>query len=240
MTFVSPLLLSGTHSIVVPRAFCQKKEAWEGNVLSEAPPSTFDFSPSLSPAPHHRSLPPLPSTPLSTLKPPSSPSKPLRSTFEATRSPRPFDPSPPPSPGEGRRGRGGVFGGSLEGGPEGWGAEGWEGPKFRVFFPSPTTNFALFCLFLGLLVEFRWCLEFSGCRVKPRRPHPSSDHIAWCQGVCRTIFEWVRRVDRDREEEPHPLVEPPRRRLEGAMVAVDDSDAALSLSCRASCCPTVE
>ena len=72
------------------------------------------------------------------------------------------------------------------GGPKGWGPEGLGarrvgGPKFRAFFFSLPPEFHSFFLSLGgLLVEFWWCLkrrdaqsarlEFSGCRVKPRRP----------------------------------------------------------------------
>ena len=42
------------------------------------------------------------------------------------------------------------------------GLEGWEGPKFRAFFPLPLP-FRSFCLSLeGLLLEFRWCFEATG------------------------------------------------------------------------------
>ena len=74
----------------------------------------------------------------------------------------------------------GPEGWGPEGGPEGWGPEGW-GPKISRFFPSPATNFALFCLSLCVLSWFFGgvgsagavkCarLEFSGCRVKPGGP----------------------------------------------------------------------
>ena len=52
--------------------------------------------------------------------------------------------------------------------------------NFALFFLSPTGKFILSSLSGGFLVEFWWCLkrrdaqcarlEFSGCRVKPRRP----------------------------------------------------------------------
>ena len=68
-------------------------------------------------------------------------------------------------------------------GAEGWGVDGapkGEGPKISRFFSSPATISLFLCLSGCLLVEFWWCLkrrgaqmctfEFSGCRVKPRRP----------------------------------------------------------------------
>ena len=63
-------------------------------------------------------------------------------------------------------------------GPEGWRPEGLGGHKFRVFFHSPATfsfSSLLGVLTLNLVVFPRAgtltcaCLEFSGCRVKPRR-----------------------------------------------------------------------
>ena len=53
--------------------------------------------------------------------------------------------------------------------PEKLGAEGW-GPKFRAF-ASPATISLFSCLSGCLFVEFWWCLEFSGCCVKPWRPN---------------------------------------------------------------------
>ena len=55
--------------------------------------------------------------------------------------------------------------------------------NFALFFPLPPPFSLFFCLSGCLLVEFWWCLkagtlkcprlEFSGCRVKPRRPQSS-------------------------------------------------------------------
>ena len=67
-------------------------------------------------------------------------------------------------------------------GTAGWGPAGWEAHKFALFFPSPGTFFFHSSLSWGstrgILVVFLnsgalKCarLEFSGCRVKPRRPH---------------------------------------------------------------------
>ena len=88
--------------------------------------------------------------------------------------------------------------------PEGWGPRGVGarrvvarkvgarrvGPtNSRFFFPSPAPSFRMYVsLSGGLLVEFSWCLkrrtlkcarlEFSGCRVKPRRqPESPNVHI---------------------------------------------------------------
>ena len=66
-------------------------------------------------------------------------------------------------------------------GPKGVGARRGGRPKISRFFFSLPPETSLFLLSLGgLLVEFWWCLkrralkcvrlEFSGCRVKPRRP----------------------------------------------------------------------
>ena len=62
-----------------------------------------------------------------------------------------------------------------------WGPKGGGGPKFRAFFHSPAPSYALFVSLWvsarGILVVFskagtikRARLEFSGCRVKLRRP----------------------------------------------------------------------
>ena len=67
------------------------------------------------------------------------------------------------------------------GAPKGWGPEGWGAQNFAFFFPSPATMFILSSLSWGssrgILVAFLNAgalkcsrLEFSGCRVKPRRP----------------------------------------------------------------------
>ena len=54
----------------------------------------------------------------------------------------------------------------------------WDRPKFRSFFFPLPPEISFFLLSGGLLVEFRWCLNWdppkctfglSGCRVKPRR-----------------------------------------------------------------------
>ena len=50
-------------------------------------------------------------------------------------------------------------------GPRRVGAPKGGGPKCRPFFPSPAPFFALFCLSLGLLVEFWWCLKCRGSQV---------------------------------------------------------------------------
>ena len=55
--------------------------------------------------------------------------------------------------------------GALKGGtpnwwaPKGGGSEGWGGPKFRAFFPSPATLLFLSSLSGCLLVDFWWCLK---------------------------------------------------------------------------------
>ena len=93
-----------------------------------------------------------------------------------------------------------VFFSRKGGGPEGWGPESREkwrprrveapksaGPKISwFFFPLPPQNFVLFFLsgvfswnFGGVLkTKTLKCarLEFSGCRVKPRRPTPPKFH----------------------------------------------------------------
>ena len=59
-------------------------------------------------------------------------------------------------------------GGAKDGARKGVWAGTEEGPKFRTFFPSSTTNFFLSSLPGGLLVEFWWCFE---------APGPSNVHV---------------------------------------------------------------
>ena len=54
---------------------------------------------------------------------------------------------------------------------DGWGLKGGEAPNFELFFPSPTSMFAL-SVSGGLLVEFWWC-------VKCRNPQMCAFEVLW-------------------------------------------------------------
>ena len=142
--------------------------ASEGNVLNEAPLSTFDL--------RHPPSPPRPRWSPEGLGP--NPEKVGARRVGARKGWGPEGWGPKggvPNPEKvGRRG----------GGPEGWGPEGWGAQNFALFFPSPAHKIRSFLPSLGV---FSWnfggvssagalkCarLEFSGCRV--RAPAARSD-----------------------------------------------------------------